>query len=186
MQANMNSHIDKPCPAFARWRPAASRGRMRFIQGMKGCEGFSQPTYQACMSLLPLKVTWLVKIYQTSASPDAHSSRHPRRIRQSDGTTSVHTNPCSPFFVMYRQSCPELWACSLERLPFTLLHCGSGYFSNQMRLAKLIVRPQVLIICVITRQIQLCGRKSEWRFEQGLWTSSVIKNCLSILSLEYH
>ena len=159
----MNSHIDKPSPALARWSPAASRGKVRSIQGTKGCEGFSQPTYQACMSSLLLKVTWLVKIYQTSASPDPHSSCHPRRIRQSDGTTSVLTDPCSLFFVMHRQSCLELWACSLERLSFKLLHCGSGYFSNQIRLAKLIVRPKVLIICVIARQIQLCRRKSEWR-----------------------
>jgi hypothetical protein len=37
------------------------------------------------------------KIYQTS-----------RRIRQSDETTSVYTNPCSPFFVMlggYARNC---------------------------------------------------------------------------------
>src|SRR5271154_2256439 len=92
----------------------------------------SQPTYWACMS------------YRTS-----------RRIRQSNGTTSVYTNPCSPFFVMYRQLCPDLWDCSLQMLSFKLSHCGSGYFSNQIRLAKLTVRPKVLIIWVIARQIQL-------------------------------
>jgi hypothetical protein len=93
------------------------------------------------MSSLSLRVTWLVKIYRTS-----------RHIRQSDGTTSIYTNPCSPFFVMCRRLCPKLWDCSLQMLSFKLSHCGSGYFSNQIRLAKLIVQPKVLIIWAIARQ----------------------------------
>jgi hypothetical protein len=40
----------------------------------------------------------------------------------------------------------------LEKLSFKLSDCGSGYFG----LAKLIVWPKVLIIYVITREIQLC------------------------------
>src|SRR3954452_12213086 len=71
-----------------------------------------------------------------SVPSDAHPSLHSRRIRQSDGTTSVHTNPFSPFSVMYRQSCPGLWACSLEKLSFKLLHCGSVISSKSDTLSK--------------------------------------------------
>jgi hypothetical protein len=137
----MNSHMDKPSPRLARWSPAASRGRMRSIQGTKGMRRLFTTYISGMYEFTTIKSHIVGK---DLSDISAHSSRHPRRIRQSDGTASVCTNPCSPFFVMYRQLCPELWACSLGRLTFKLLHCESGYFSNQRRLARLIVRPKSL------------------------------------------